>query len=199
MRFGWISIILMFMFLVFSLFSPISVFEVFIIESEECSHYYTIDGENKDVDVYKCDTKSKFGLEDNYAYSEIGGSVVLVDSEDIGKYGGELILHELGHSLGYRHSYNASIMDSTPEEPMRNNLTPIERELAVEFESLRIINWNSSEDIKYLESEDVDGFEHLVGSNCTSIYYEDSLYRDKWTGDRFYNKCDMISIVDVGG
>lgn len=152
--------------------------------SSDCSESYTIKGD-KNVTVYHCD--NKINNNDAVARSIINGDIIQVEEETVGEYGGYMILHELGHNLGYTHT-ERGIMDPSPTEEFNSELSSKEISIAKSFEGLKIIDWSNEEDRSYMISENKE-YKNIEKQNCRSIYYKDSLYKEWWEGDRIYNKC----------
>lgn len=172
--------------------------------SENCEYLYDIEGD-KTVDVYSCETLYQ---DQNYNYNVVAvasfkGTTIQIDKQDIGIYKGTLILHELGHSLGYHHKNSSNLMNYKPFEPHKKNLSKIEVNIAENFSNLKIINWSNPEDVKYIKNEKeklgekMRSIDNKIGKECSSIYYKPDLYKNRWLGDRFYNQCSIdITLAD---
>lgn len=158
--------------------------------SEDCRLDYVVEGE-KEVSVYVCDRQ--IGEESVMAHAIVNGSVIKIEESHTGAGEDVILLHELGHNIGYKHSYG-DIMDPRPAKSYERELTNIEKDIAKSFKGFRIINWDNSSDIEYLkDSSGHNDFESIIktmkGKNCESIFYKESIYKDRWGQDRFYNLC----------
>lgn len=155
--------------------------------SEDCNNNYTVRGE-KQIDIFICD-KNIEPEKNVIAKAVRGGNTIVIQENKVGTYGGYVLLHELGHNLGYKHD-NSGIMHPKPKEPHKKHLSKIEKEIANKFKGLKIIKWNNKSDIKYIRNKTKIN-KNLIGKNCTSIYYKDSIYKSWWDTDRFYNRCHI--------
>lgn len=159
--------------------------------SNDCSQNFTITGE-KNVRVYMCDRK--LGGDKVIANAVHKGNVIRIKRDEIGELEEVIILHELGHILGYKHQ-DSGIMEASPTNSYRKNLTKIEKDIASSFDGVRIIEWDNKQDIKYMQGQ-AEKYErlqpsvkYLVGKECTSIYYTDEIYQKWWSDYRLYNVC----------
>jgi hypothetical protein len=158
--------------------------------SEDCRLDYVVEGQ-KEVSVYVCDRE--IGGRSVMAHAVVNGSVIKIEESHTGVGEDIILLHELGHNIGYKHSYG-DIMDPRPAKSYEKELTNIEKDIAKSFKGFRIINWHNSSDIEYLkDSSGRNDFESIIktmkGKNCESIFYKESIYKDRWGQDRFYNLC----------
>jgi hypothetical protein len=177
-----VSLVLSFLF-----FSSLAsfVFGVSADVSPVCSLNYTVSGE-KDVDVYFCDGGFSEGV---VGESVLGGDVIRVDRGEVGSYEGVILVHELGHSLGYGHEVGG-VMDESPEEPYNEeSLSEVEMDIVNSFDGFVFVDWDSGENVDYALNKSDNEYDYMVGKECESIFYDDSVYKDWWAGDRFYNLC----------
>jgi hypothetical protein len=152
--------------------------------TNDCSESYVLEGD-KNVTVYHCDMD--IGGEETVARATINGNIIQVEKEEIGEYGGYLILHELGHNIGYRHTEDG-IMSPAPYDEFDSSLSDKEINIARKFDGIKIIDWSDEEDREYIISKNKK-YKNIEKQNCRSLYYKDSFYKEWWEGNRIYNMC----------
>lgn len=181
-------------------------------ELSNCKNSINIQGENKDVVVKECPSTIYLnmlystGISEPKAYASINGDIILFKGEKINK---SLLYHELGHTIGYGHSRNATVMASSKN--LRNKhgrkINKKAVRIAKEYEGFKFINWSSKSDRIYIKNEIENNNisktnQYIIESNME--YYKDTkcngIYFDKipdWSDEvnnkmDFYIKCQIM-------
>lgn len=121
--------------------------------SGQCESSFTVEGETKNVHVYHCPEDQLFQTQENVsAVASINGKIIKYQNKTIPS---DLLMHELGHTLGFKHTKNSTIMSTLRLNRMsgKRKLTKQNLKIAREFEGFKIINWSEKKDRKYIKKQ----------------------------------------------
>lgn len=170
--------------------------ESFIVKGE---------GEIKDTQVFLCSKSIFFKKLKIDGFASKGGSKVIIKKDK--KIPKTVLLHELGHNLGLKHSETEGIMrhDISQKSKDRDNITDKENQIVKSFRSFRYINWSNKSDRNYIKQEIEkdnlsEGSEKFIKKHmqnykekkCSAIYYKETKWSKKFTKRDFYKYCSSF-------
>lgn len=170
------------------------------IFTEDCDKNFVIEGKSDNITVYNCQ-KSKIS-DVHYpkaeAYASLNGHII--KNLEHNKINRNLLMHELGHNLGFLHSQKKNIMNHNRDMRLspERNLTNSAIKIAETFEGFKYINWSLKKHRDYIKNEikkdNLEGISEFVVENnleefknkgCSGIYYTKDV---SWSNKTYYPK-----------